>query len=202
MPVPPGRIWTRKRSKASKASLERHVRNVYRFCENQRRAEPNRRSRFFALSSRLPVCFFLFCDPVVTLTHVVASVSRYTISHAVPHLVRLFLSPDELSNRAPIIILLAELVVAARDSMLQSAIDQELDVPLIPYKDEVLGVFTVGLKTTHPCQPAIAGLKAVVTTPGLLADDELGFVVHNVHDILLADSDNGDDAMLVIFSCQ
>jgi hypothetical protein len=151
-----------------------------------------------------PLCFYLgnafVCsssrDEVDPLKHLLVSVSRYTISQAVPHLVELFLNPDELSNRAPITVLLAELVAAARDSMTKKLIDNELDVPLMPFKDEVLGVFTVGLRAPF-CQPALAGLKAMVTTPTLLADEELGFIVHNVSGILHANSD--DDARFAHF---
>jgi DNA repair/transcription protein MET18/MMS19 len=123
-----------------------------------------------------------------------ASVSRFTISQAVPHLVKLFLSPDELPNRPSISVLLAELVAAARDSMSNSFSGTEPNVPLMPFKDEVLGVFTVGLKVTSSCQPALVGLRAMVTTPALLTDEELGFIVHNVNDILQADPNNDDDS--------
>jgi hypothetical protein len=137
------------------------------------------------------------CNDVAALKSVLASVSRYTLSQTVPHLVKLFLDPDELSNRAPITVLLAELVAAARDSMTKSSEDPELDVPLMPFKDEVLGVFIVGLQATS-CQPALAGLTAMVTTPALLADEELGFIVHNIDDILQANPDDGDDARFVV----
>jgi DNA repair/transcription protein MET18/MMS19 len=114
-------------------------------------------------------------------------------------MVKLFLNPDELSNRAPITVLLTDLVAAARDSMSKSFTDAELEVPLMPFKDEVLGVFTVGLKATSSRQPALAGLKAMVNTPNLLVDNELGFIVHNADDMLQADPDDGDDAMFVNF---
>lgn len=136
---------------------------------------------------------YSWCE-VNSLKIVLASVAQYTISQAVPHLVKLFLKPDELPNRPPISVLLAELVVAARDSISNSEPDLKRDIPLIPFKDEVLGVFTVGLKTASSCQPALAGLNAMVTTPELLTDEELGFIVHNANDILQADLDDGDDA--------
>jgi hypothetical protein len=136
---------------------------------------------------------------MLTLKGHLASVSRYTLSQAVPHLVKLFLNPDELPNRAPITVLLAEIVAAARDSMRKSAADFQLNVPLMPFKDEVLGVFTVGLKAASSCQPALAGFKAMVTTSALLTDEELGFIVHNIGDILQGDPDDGGEARLVKF---
>ena len=90
-----------------------------------------------------------------------------------------------MSSRPATLVLLAELISAARDSMLaEKAQDPEADPPLAPYKDEVLGVFSVGLTSPTTRSMALAGLKAVVSTRGLLSDDELGFVVHNVDQII------------------
>lgn len=112
-----------------------------------------------------------------------ASVSKFTLNQAVPHLVKLFLDPDEVQNRAPILRLLADLIDAAR----QSASKDEQTAALAPYKDEVLGVLTVGLKNTLSAIHALDGLKAMVLTPNLLSDDELGFVVHNVNELFAGD---------------
>lgn len=115
----------------------------------------------------------------------VASVARYTISQAVPHLCRLFHNPDEISSRPATLVLLADLISAARDSMLtEKAQDPEAELPLTPYKDEVLGVFSVGLTSATTRGMALAGLKAVASTRGLLSDDELRFIVHNVDQII------------------
>lgn len=124
--------------------------------------------------------------------HSLASVSKYTLAQAVPHFVRLFLDPDEASNRGPTLRLLADVVIAARDSTLVNpeVLSTQGDVTLSPYKDEVLGVFTVGLKAASTRTYALEGLKGLVTTRGLLSDEELGFVVHSVNEVL---SDNGDE---------
>lgn len=114
---------------------------------------------------------------------------------------KLFFDPDELPNRAPITVLLAELVTAARDSKAKEAGIK--DVFLMPFKDEVLGVFTVGLKTASTCPPALAGLQAMVTTPALLTDEELGFIVHNIDDVIQADPEEfreGDVRWVVFLS--
>jgi hypothetical protein len=191
MPILPTKRWTQK---ICKVLPKRHAKNASKYYENRKRAKQNRRPRFFVLSCQPHVRIFSFDMRLTYSKCNIASVSRYTISQAVPHLVRLFLSPDELSNRAPITVLLAELIAAARDSMARSSTDLDFNVPLMPFKDEVLGVFTVGLKATSSCQPALAGFKAMVTTPALLTDEELGFIVHNASDILQADPDNVDDA--------
>ena len=117
-------------------------------------------------------------------SHVVytASVSRYTLSHAVPHLTRLFVDPDELPNKGPVLSLLSSLIAAARDSTVKA--DKVEDVFLLPFKDEVLGVLIAGLKEKSSLRPAIEGLNGMITTPALLDDQEIGFVVQKVNDVV------------------
>ncbi|TFY64928.1 hypothetical protein EVJ58_g2311 [Rhodofomes roseus] len=123
------------------------------------------------------------------------SVARFTLSQVTPHLVRLYLNPDELPNRAPTLGLLADVVAAARDSMPTDPeiLPAEEDIPLAPYKDEVLGVLTVGLTPGSSVQPALDGLKALVTTRGLLTDEELGFVVHKINELLQDGQEENED---------
>jgi DNA repair/transcription protein MET18/MMS19 len=112
----------------------------------------------------------------------IASVSRYTLSHVVPHLTRLFVDPDELPNRGPVLSLLSSLIAAARDSTVKA--DNAEDIFLLPFKDEVLGVLVTGLKAQSSLRSAIEGLNGIVTTPALLDDQEVGFVVQKVNDVI------------------
>jgi len=123
-----------------------------------------------------------------------ASVSRYTMSQAVPHLVKLFLNPDEVSNRLPVLQLLSDLITAARDSRDNIKSKEGVNIPLSPFKDEVLGVVTVSLKNVGSRRSAIAVVMGMITTEGLMSDEELGFIVHNVNEILGADPQISDDA--------
>ncbi|KAL1662729.1 RNAPII transcription regulator C-terminal-domain-containing protein [Schizophyllum commune] len=120
------------------------------------------------------------------------SVSRFTLLQVVPHLLKLFNSPDELSTRPAILQLLSEVIAASRDSTLISQDDKE--VALAPYKDEVLGVLTVGLKSPSSRSSALSGLTGLVTTPGLITDDEVGFIVHNLSELVQAGLTEEDDA--------
>ncbi|GLB41862.1 putative RNAPII transcription regulator C-terminal [Lyophyllum shimeji] len=129
------------------------------------------------------LCAFLATTP---------SVARYTLSHAVPHLIKLFLDPGEASNRPPILLLLADLVTAARDSMPEEVTD-DTPVPMSPYKDEVLGVVSVGLKATVSRIPALALLRGMITTGNLFPDQELGFIVHLVNEVFQAEDAENDD---------
>ncbi|KAI0035332.1 ARM repeat-containing protein [Vararia minispora EC-137] len=123
------------------------------------------------------------------------SVSHHTVSHVIPHLIKLFLNPDEVPNRGASLNLLASFIAALRDSAIKFP-----DVnasSLVPYKDEVLGVFTTGLQTPSSAGPAISGLHALVTMAGLLDEDEIGFVVSNVNGVLSNDREDsvGVDAL-------
>ncbi|KAJ3516937.1 hypothetical protein NLJ89_g807 [Agrocybe chaxingu] len=121
------------------------------------------------------------------------SVSRYTISQAVPHLVKLFHNPDEAPTRVATLTLLAELLLAARDSQVKSR-TSEAEPAVLHYKDEVLGVFTVGLQSTTLRVAALPGLKAMASTDRLLTDEELGFIVHRVGGVIESDLDGFEEA--------
>ncbi|PCH36357.1 ARM repeat-containing protein [Wolfiporia cocos MD-104 SS10] len=118
-------------------------------------------------------------------------VARFTLARATPHLVRLFLDPDEAANRAPTLRLLADFVAAARDSMDPEVLPAEGEAPLAPYKDEVLGVLTAGLQVAGCAEPALDGLRGLATTRALLTDEELGFVVHCVNELLQREGAQG-----------
>ncbi|KAI0258930.1 ARM repeat-containing protein [Gloeopeniophorella convolvens] len=109
------------------------------------------------------------------------SVSRYTVSHVVPHLIELFVNPDELPNRGPVLTLLSSVIAAARDSTSKAA---DTEIFLLPFKDEVLGILITGLTARSSSLSAIEGLGGVITTPGLLDDEEVGFVVQKVNEVI------------------
>ncbi|PPQ62900.1 hypothetical protein CVT24_006298 [Panaeolus cyanescens] len=119
------------------------------------------------------------------------SICRFTISQAVPHLVRLFHSPDELTTRPSILLLLSEFIVAARDAQAQEG--SEADISLLPHKDNVMAVFIIGLKSTNSRGAALIGLKALVLIKGLLSDEELGFIVHNLNEVVQEEPSEFDE---------
>jgi DNA repair/transcription protein MET18/MMS19 len=68
---------------------------------------------------------------------------------------------------------------------------EEGSTPLMPYKDEVLGAMSAGLRDMASRRPALTGIMAMITTNHLFSDEELGFVVHVLNQTL--QEDNGDD---------
>ena len=143
---------------------------------------------------------FLLARIVVRSDGYIASVARYTISQAIPHLVNLFLNPDETSTRPATLTLLSEFLDAARKS---SEVSSGVPTPpLLPFKDSVLGIYTVGLKTANTRSPAISGLKSMVRSKGLLTEQELGFVVHNLNEIIEGSPEEFENSRLVRLSNQ
>ncbi|KAJ7906016.1 ARM repeat-containing protein [Mycena leptocephala] len=118
------------------------------------------------------------------------SVARYTLANAVPHLLKLFADPNEVPSRHPVLLLLSDLIAAARDSVKAQSTpdvlmsDSPAEPPLAPFKDEVLGALISGVVTLATTRAALAGLTGLVSTPHLLSDAELGFVVLKVNDVL------------------
>lgn len=102
----------------------------------------------------------------------------------------MFHNPDEILNRAPVISLLGDLIEAARLSTVAARAEE---TPLTSYKDEVLGVFTVGLKNSSSRLSALVGLKSMVKTELLVSDEELGFITHNVNEILQDEHDSDEN---------
>jgi len=70
------------------------------------------------------------------------------------------------------------------------------EAALAPYKDEVLGILASGLKTPSSRQPALACLLGLVSTKNLLSDEEIGFIVHNVDEVLESDWESIEDSRL------
>ena len=90
--------------------------------------------------------------------------------------------------------MLSEFTVAARDYNDRNKVSPTVNSLLMSYKDEVLGVFSVGLNDFSTRNAALSGLNAMVATQGLLSNEELGFIVHNVDQVLEGEQDDVDDA--------
>ncbi|KAF8825853.1 hypothetical protein HHX47_DHR6000662 [Lentinula edodes] len=126
---------------------------------------------------------------------ILSSVSRYTVAQTAPYLVKLYAHPDNVAARPSILLLLSDLIAAARDSMAANKVDDSdsLETPLSPYKDEILSIVSSALKVSSSRDPALACLLGLVSTEKLVSDEELGFIVHSVDEILLEESDEAEE---------
>lgn len=103
-------------------------------------------------------------------------------------------------HRSPILLLLADLIKAARDCVSSTEDpEKESKPPLIPYKDEVLGAVSAGLRDIASRRSALIAIMGMVTTKNLFSDEELRFVVHIVNQALQED-DSDDDRSLCSLS--
>ena len=119
-----------------------------------------------------------------------------------PHLIRLFRDPAEMTNRVATLTALEIILRAVRDvytprNEINTNRSYEVEEPLNPFKDEVLGILTVGLRNPDSASPALMGLDAMVKVSGLLTNEELGFVVHSINEVLSAGDDTGNDTRQV-----
>jgi DNA repair/transcription protein MET18/MMS19 len=127
-----------------------------------------------------------------------AFITRYTVSKTIPHLIQLFRDPAEVSNRPATLAALETIIRALCNvftprSSADTARSYEEEKPLDRFKDEILGVFTVGLKTDNSTSSALMGLDAMVKMYGLLANDELGYVVHSINEVLTGSQESSSD---------
>jgi DNA repair/transcription protein MET18/MMS19 len=100
---------------------------------------------------------------------------------------------DEASNRSATLLLLSEFTEAARVYKDKNDASPTVNSLLMPYKDEVLGVFSLGLNSSSTRSAALWGLNAMVATRDLLSNEELGFIVHSVDQVLEGEEDDIDD---------
>jgi DNA repair/transcription protein MET18/MMS19 len=122
--------------------------------------------------------------------------SSFAVSQAAVLLIRNFHDPDEVSNRASVVMLLTELIEACWGDATHASISQSSHSALSPLtdsKDALLGLLIVSLKAPATCLPALHGLTALVRTPKLVADDELGYIVLEVSELLRKEPDEVED---------
>jgi DNA repair/transcription protein MET18/MMS19 len=55
------------------------------------------------------------------------------------------------------------------------------------HKDELLGCFTSGIKTSSFKRPALEGYMQLVQLEGFLEEEEVGFVVQTLNELILAE---------------
>ncbi|KIJ55124.1 hypothetical protein M422DRAFT_23773 [Sphaerobolus stellatus SS14] len=135
---------------------------------------------------------------MAALVHTTPFITRYTLSQTVPHLINLFRDPAEISNR-PATLTALETLLRAVESLYketkekQTARSYDAERPLDPFKDEIMAVFTVGLKSPSSTPPALGGLDAIIKIQDFLTDEELGFVVHSINEVLSPSAESTDE---------
>lgn len=126
-------------------------------------------------------------------------IRKYAVSKAVPCLIALFRDPAEITNRSATLTASETIIASVKDAFvprLNHAEDPKKysdEAVLEEFKDDLLGIFTVGLKTTATIPPSLRGLNTIAQIPSYLTDEELGFIAHNVNEVLEAKDVSADN---------
>ena len=102
-----------------------------------------------------------------------------------PHLIKLYLNPEESSHRPVILAELVSLVTAVKNvySYQENERTYAEEKVLDAHRDQILGAFTSGLKVASTRKASIDGMLQLVSIPHLLTEEEVGFVLHNVNEL-------------------
>ncbi|KAL5531709.1 hypothetical protein ACEPAG_4586 [Sanghuangporus baumii] len=138
---------------------------------------------------------------MASLIGISPKISRFALSHVIPHLMKLFRDPEELVHRSQILTLLCIIVGAIETK--QSVLEEYgLQGQLLEFKDDILGAFISGAKNPSSCEAALEGIKKLSIMPNVLTDEELVYVVHSINELLQSDADDADvasdDALAVL----
>ncbi|KAG8887558.1 hypothetical protein FRB98_009464 [Tulasnella sp. 332] len=120
------------------------------------------------------------------------AVRQFALKSAVPHLLQLFVQPDEASNRRQILSHLTALVTATEVNFSSLDVAYVDEKPLDEFRDQLLGAYIGGLKTTETRVAALNGLQHMVQISGLLSADEVQYIVHQIDELLGPSSDLED----------
>ncbi|CDZ97248.1 DNA repair/transcription protein Mms19 [Phaffia rhodozyma] len=120
--------------------------------------------------------------------HVSSTLGVYAYSQAVPQLLSQFYKTEDLSQRGPILEALTRLLYGARElyGSPDSGRTLDGDQVLRSFKDELVGCFTAGIGTSLFKRPALEGFMQIVQIEGYLDEEETGFVVQKINDLILA----------------
>ncbi|KAG9009002.1 hypothetical protein FRB94_012639 [Tulasnella sp. JGI-2019a] len=112
------------------------------------------------------------------------TVRLFALKNAVSHLLRLSVQPDEAANRRQILQHLTGLVTATEVHFSTSGVSYADEKSLEEFKDQLLGAFSSGLKSSETRVPALNGLQHMVQIPYLLSTDEVQYIVHQIDELL------------------
>lgn len=107
-------------------------------------------------------------------------------------MIGLYQNPDEVSYRGPILAGLTGLIMGVNQAYGSDIID-DVERPLDSFKDQIIGAFSSGIGAASSRRAALEGLHQVVQIRGLVAIEELGFLVHNINEHLDPKHDDHDD---------
>ncbi|KLO19073.1 ARM repeat-containing protein [Schizopora paradoxa] len=129
---------------------------------------------------------------VASLIGSTSSVTQYVLNRVVPLLVSLFRKREEIPNRPQILTLLCVVIAAVESNQVLFAEDADIQKQLQGYKDDILGVFVAGFKSDDSREATIEGLRKLIGIKGVIAEEEMTFIVHTITEVLQASAQNSE----------
>ncbi|KAG8999782.1 hypothetical protein FRB90_011960 [Tulasnella sp. 427] len=128
------------------------------------------------------------------LLRTTAGIRSLVVGQSIPHLIKLYLDPAEASQRSHIVLQLSNLLLTLQevysgDIASASYVQEHV---LEAHKDELLGVISSSVKVADTRMAALSGTSHLVQIQGLLTEEELGYLVQHINELLEPSSDLQD----------
>lgn len=126
------------------------------------------------------------------------AIRQYALEESIEHLLTMYRNPDEIAYRAPILAGLVGLLMTVSQCTVDAVIPVD-ENPLAKFKDSILGALMSGLKVSESqsqngsMKAALEGSYHLIRTPGVLSAEELGYLTHNVNELVAKPTTNFDD---------
>ncbi len=105
------------------------------------------------------------------------------LEQVLPFLIQRFLHPENVASRQATLTCFAQIFQALEKTEAATTL-------LAPYKDQLLGAMTTGLKDRSSRDPALAAFQHSVDIPKLFTAEELQFIVHTLNDVTFVHAEN------------
>ncbi|KAG8918476.1 hypothetical protein FRC00_012446, partial [Tulasnella sp. 408] len=122
------------------------------------------------------------------------AIRSLVVAEAVPHMMKLYLDPAEAAQRSHIVLQLSNLLLTLQEVYAEdnSSTNYAQERLLEAHKDQLIGVISSSLKVVDTRMAALSGTLHLVQIPGLLTEEELGYLVQHLNELLEPSSDLQD----------
>ncbi|KAG9047697.1 hypothetical protein FS837_001661, partial [Tulasnella sp. UAMH 9824] len=122
------------------------------------------------------------------------AIRSLVVADAIPHMMKLYLDPAEAAQRSHIVLQLSNLLLTLREVYAEdnSSTNYAQERLLEAHKDQLIGVISSSLKVVDTRMAALSGTLHLVQISGLLTEEELGYLVQHLNELLEPSSDLQD----------
>ncbi|KAG8974923.1 hypothetical protein FRC05_006600 [Tulasnella sp. 425] len=122
------------------------------------------------------------------------AIRSLVVAEAVPHLMKLYLDPAEAAQRSHLVLQLSNLLLTLQEIYAgdNDSLNYTQERILEAHKDQLLGIISSSLKVAETRMAALSGTLHLVQIHGLLTEEELGYLVQHLNELLEPSSDLQD----------